>query len=513
MKLDRNDDLLKRRETIRLGGGEERIKKQHEEGKLTARERIATLVDEGSFFEVDDHIRHRSTYFGLDQKYFPADGVITGIGSVDGREIAIFSQDFTVQGGSVGEMHAKKITKIQDMAMKMGIPLVGINDSGGARIQEGVDSLYGYGEIFYRNTLASGVIPQITVIAGPCAGGAVYSPAITDFVIMVDKTSKMFITGPEVIKAVTGEDVTQESLGGAEVHNSKSGVAHFIAKSDMDAMQIVKKILSYIPSNNMENPKMGSEIEIESDGSINSIVPQSSNKPYDMIDVLNRIVDPGTFFEVQAKFARSMITAFARINGRTVGIVANQPKVLAGVLDIDSSDKAARFIRFLDAFNIPIITFADTPGFLPGTPQEYGGIIRHGAKLLFAYSEASVPKITVITRRDYGGAYIAMGSKHLGADIVLAWPTAEIAVMGADGAANVIFRNEIKNSVDPEKTRSEKIKEYADTFSNPYVAASRGYVDTIILPSETRSVLIRGLEILGSKVEGKPSKKHGNIPL
>ncbi|BBJ28216.1 acyl-CoA carboxylase subunit beta [Athalassotoga saccharophila] len=511
--MDKNKDLLQRREIIRAGGGSERIKKQHEEGKLTARERIDLLVDDGTFFEVDDHIRHRSTYFGLDQKYFPADGVVTGIGKVNGREVAIFSQDFTVQGGSVGEMHAKKIVKIQDLAMKMGIPLIGINDSGGARIQEGVDALYGYGEIFYRNTLASGVIPQITVIAGPCAGGAVYSPAITDFVIMVDKTSKMFITGPEVIKAVTGEDVTQENLGGAEVHNSKSGVAHFIAKDDKDAMEIVKKILSYLPSNNMEMPSVTSPVYLPMDEALNSIIPESSNKPYDMIEIINRIVDPGTFFEVHQKFARSMITGFARINGRVVGIVANQPKVLAGVLDIDSSDKAARFIRFLDAFNIPVLTFADTPGFLPGISQEYGGIIRHGAKLLFAYSEASVPKITVITRRDYGGAYIAMGSKHLGADLVMAWPSAEIAVMGADGAANIIFRNEIKNSSDPEKTRSEKIKEYAETFSNPYVAASRGYVDTVILPSETREKIIRALEILSSKVEGKPAKKHGNIPL
>ncbi len=511
--MDKNEDLIKRREVIRAGGGEDRIKKQHEDGKLTARERIDLLVDEGTFFEIDDHIKHRSTYFGLDQKYFPADGIVTGTGQVNGKNVAIFSQDFTVQGGSVGEMHAKKITKIQDIAMKLGIPLIGINDSGGARIQEGVDALYGYGEIFYRNTLASGVIPQITVIAGPCAGGAVYSPAITDFTIMVNKTSKMFITGPEVIKAVTGEDVSQESLGGAEVHNSKSGVAHFIAKDDVDAMEIVKKILSYIPSNNMEMPEKYDQVGLKVDESLNTMIPASSNKPYDMIEVINKIVDPETFFEVQPKFARSMITGFARINGRSVGIVANQPKVLAGVLDIDSSDKAARFIRFLDAFNIPIITFADTPGFLPGIAQEHGGIIRHGAKLLFAYSEASVPKFTIITRRDYGGAYIAMGSKHLGADLVLAWPTAEIAVMGAEGAANIIFRSEIKASSDPEKTRIEKVKEYSDTFSNPYVSASRGYVDTVILPSETRNYLIHGLDAFSSKVEGKPAKKHGNIPL
>ncbi len=384
--MDRNEELIKRREEIRAGGGEERIKKQHAAGKLTARERIALLLDEGSFMEIDDHVKHRSTYFGLDKKNFPADGVVTGLGRINGRNVAIFSQDFTVQGGSLGEMHAKKIAKIQDMAMKLGIPLIGINDSGGARIQEGVDALYGYGEIFYRNTMASGVIPQITVIAGPCAGGAVYSPAITDFIIMVDKSAKMFITGPEVIKAVTGEEVTQESLGGALVHNTKSGVAHFIAKNEEDMVSMVKKLLSYLPSNNLEEPPVYDAVEVPPDSTLDSIVPQDAHKPYDMLDVINRVVDPGTFFEVHAKFARSMIVGFARINGRTVGIVANQPKVLAGVLDIDSSDKAARFIRFLDAFNIPIITFVDTPGFLPGTVQEYGGIIRHGAKLLYAYS-------------------------------------------------------------------------------------------------------------------------------
>ncbi len=511
--MDRNEELIKRREEIRAGGGEERIKKQHAAGKLTARERIALLLDEGSFMEIDDHVKHRSTYFGLDKKNFPADGVVTGLGRINGRNVAIFSQDFTVQGGSLGEMHAKKIAKIQDMAMKLGIPLIGINDSGGARIQEGVDALYGYGEIFYRNTMASGVIPQITVIAGPCAGGAVYSPAITDFIIMVDKSAKMFITGPEVIKAVTGEEVTQESLGGALVHNTKSGVAHFIAKNEEDMVSMVKKLLSYLPSNNLEEPPVYDAVEVPPDSTLDSIVPQDAHKPYDMLDVINRVVDPGTFFEVHAKFARSMIVGFARINGRTVGIVANQPKVLAGVLDIDSSDKAARFIRFLDAFNIPIITFVDTPGFLPGTVQEYGGIIRHGAKLLYAYSEASVPKITVITHKAYGGAYIAMGSKHLGADLVLAWPSAEVAVMGPEGAANIVFRKEIKSSENPEKTRKEKIEEYAKMFSNPYVAASRGYVDTVILPSETRWYLVDGLEKLSTKAEGKPSKKHGNIPL
>ncbi len=482
-------------------------------GKLTARERIEVLLDPDSFMEIDDHVRHRSTNFGLDSKYFPADGVVTGIGKIEGSDVAVFSQDFTVQGGSLGEMHAKKIAKIQDLSMKLGIPIIGINDSGGARIQEGVDALYGYGEIFYRNTISSGVVPQITVIAGPCAGGAVYSPAITDFVIMVDRTSKMFITGPEVIKAVTGEDVSQEDLGGANVHNAKSGVAHFIAKDDTDAMKMVRRLVSYLPSNNMEDSPIAEPFEIGPDEALNTIVPDSPNKPYDMVEVINHILDPDTFMEVHHKYARSMVVGFGRLNGRTVGIVANQPKVLAGVLDIDSSDKAARFIRFLDAFNIPIITFADTPGFLPGTSQEYGGIIRHGAKLLFAYSEASVPKLTVITRKDYGGAYIAMGSKHLGADLVLAWPSAEIAVMGSEGAANIIFRNEIKKSEDPEKARKEKIQEYADAFSNPYVAASRGYVDTVILPSETRAYLAKALETFASKAEGKPSKKHGNIPL
>ncbi len=511
--MDKNEELLKRRKIIQVGGGKERIEKQHTAGKLTARERVNLLLDEGSFIEIDDHVKHRCTYFGLDKKTFPADGVVTGLGKIGGRNVAIFSQDFTVQGGSLGEMHAKKIAKIQDMAMKLGIPMISINDSGGARIQEGVDSLYGYGEIFYRNTLASGVIPQITVIAGPCAGGAVYSPAITDFVLMVDKTSKMFITGPEVIKAVTGENVTQELLGGAMVHNSKSGVAHFIAKNDEEVASMVKKLLSYIPSNNMEEPPFSEPVEVPLDESLNTIIPEDPHKPYDMMEVINRVIDPGTFFEVHSKFARSMVTGFAKINGHSVGIVANQPRVLAGVLDIDSSDKAARFIRFLDAFNMPIITFVDTPGFLPGTTQEYGGIIRHGAKLLYAYSEASVPKITIITHKAYGGAYIAMGSKHLGADLVLAWPSAEIAVMGPEGAANIVFRKEIKASSEPEKTRQEKIKEYADMFSNPYVAASRGYVDSVVFPSETRYYLVRALETFSSKAEGKPSKKHGNIPL
>ncbi len=511
--MDRNEELIKRREEIRKGGGEERIKKQHAAGKLTARERIALILDEGTFMEIDDHVKHRSTNFGLDKKEFPADGVVTGLGKIDGRNVAIFSQDFTVQGGSLGEMHAKKIAKIQDMAMKLGIPLIGINDSGGARIQEGVDALYGYGEIFYRNTLASGVIPQITVVAGPCAGGAVYSPAITDFILMVDKTAKMFITGPEVIKAVTGENVTQESLGGALVHNTKSGVAHFIAKDEKEMATLVKKLLSYLPSNNLEEPPLGEEVDVPKDSTLDTIVPQDAHKPYDMLEVIKRIVDPDSFLEVHAKFARSMVVGFARINGRVVGIVANQPKVLAGVLDIDSSDKAARFIRFLDAFNIPIITFVDTPGFLPGTVQEYGGIIRHGAKLLYAYSEASVAKITVITHKAYGGAYIGMGSKHLGTDLVLAWPSAEVAVMGPEGAANIVFRKEIKASENPEKTRKDKIEEYSRMFSNPYVAASRGYVDTVILPSETRWYLIDGLEKLSTKAESKPSKKHGNIPL
>lgn len=498
---------------VELGGGQEKIDKQHAEGKLTARERLQLLFDEGTFEELDKFVKHRNTMFGLDKMKLPADGVVTGIGKVNGRPVAAFSQDFTVMGGSLGEMHAKKIMKVMDLALKMGIPLVGINDSGGARIQEGVDSLYGYGEIFFRNTIASGVIPQITIIAGPCAGGAVYSPAITDFVIMVDQTAQMFITGPNVIKAVTGEDISKEDLGGALVHNTKSGNAHFLASDDRQAIETVRKLLSYIPQNNMEEPPLEEQI-IEPDTSdIQTVVPVDPKKGFDVRDVIRRVVDEGTFFEVHEHFAKSIVIGFARINGKAVGIVANQPNYLAGVLDIDSSDKAARFIRFLDAFNIPIVTFVDTPGYLPGVKQEHGGIIRHGAKLLYAYSEATVPKITIILRKAYGGAYIAMGSKHLGADFVAAWPTAEIAVMGPDGAANIIFKKEIDASENPEETRKQKIEEYRQLFANPYVAASRGYIDAVIDPRETRSWIIKALEYSATKVESRPRKKHGNIPL
>ncbi|AEX86241.1 methylmalonyl-CoA carboxyltransferase [Marinitoga sp. 1135] len=507
------EEFLKRREKLYEGGGKERIEKQHKLGKLTARERIELLVDEGSFVETDLFVKHRSTNFGLDKKSFPYDGVVTGIGTINGKKVAIYSQDFTVQGGSLGEMHAKKIMKLQDMAMKYGMPIIGINDSGGARIQEGVDSLYGYGGIFYRNTLASGVIPQITVIAGPCAGGAVYSPAITDFIIMVENTSQMFITGPQVIKAVTGESVDKEALGGAMTHNAKSGVAHFVASSDQEATEIIKKLLSYIPSNNLETPEETDFDSVELPEKIYDIVSPNPKKGYDVRDIINLVMDEGTFFEVHKYFAPNIVVGFARLGGKSVGIIANQPKVLAGSLDINSSDKAARFIRFCDAFNIPIVTFVDTPGFLPGVSQEHGGIIRHGAKLLYAYSEATVPKLTVILRKAYGGAYIAMASQHIGSDFVYAWPTAEIAVMGSEGAANIIFRKDIQNAENPEQVRKEKIEEYKKEFANPYVAASRGYIEDVIDPKDTRKILIQSLFVAETKAEARPNKKHGNIPL
>lgn len=499
---------------VEFGGGQDKIEKQHAQGKLTARERLALLLDEGSFMEIDKFVKHRATTFGLDKEELPCDGVVTGIGKINGRLVAVFSQDFTVMGGSLGEMHAKKIMKLMDLAMELGIPLIGINDSGGARIQEGVDSLFGYGGIFYRNTLASGVIPQITLIAGPCAGGAVYSPAITDFVVMIDKTAKMFITGPNVIKAVTGEDISQEDLGGAYVHNSKSGNAHFLASSEEEAMQLIEKLLSYIPQNNLEEPDfVPGDYSLSMSEEINSIVPVEPTKSYDVRKVIEMVVDEDSFFEVHKNYARNIVVGFARIAGMSVGIVANQPSVLAGSLDIDSSDKAARFIRFLDCFNIPIVTFVDTPGYLPGVQQEHGGIIRHGAKLLFAYSEATVPKITVILRKAYGGAYIAMGSKHLGADMVAAWPTAEIAVMGPDGAANIIFRREIESAPNPEEKRKELVQLYREMFANPYVAASRGYIDAVIEPVKTREWVARALEICRTKVQSLPKKKHDNIPL
>jgi len=498
---------------VSLGGGEDRIEKQHKAGKLTARERIEVLCDGGSFEETDKFVKHRATTFGLEGKDFPTDGVVTGICSVNGKKVAIFSQDFTVQGGSLGEMHAKKIMKVQDMALKLGIPIVGINDSGGARIQEGVDSLFGYGGIFHRNTLSSGVVPQITVICGPCAGGAVYSPAITDFIIMVRDNSQMFITGPQVIKTVTGEETSMEELGGALVHNSKSGNAHFMADNDKEAMSLVRKLLDFIPQNNAEEPDRLPSPGMADEEKLRTIIPDNPKQSYDVKDIISLLVDGGEFVEVHRHYAKNMVVGFARIGGRALGIVANQPAVFAGSLDINASDKAARFIRFLDAFNLPIITLVDTPGFLPGVSQEHGGIIRHGAKLLYSYSEASVPKVTLILRKAYGGAYIAMGSQHLGADMVFAWPGAEIAVMGPEGAANIIFRKEIESSSEPEKTREEKINEYKELFANPYVAASRGYIESVIDPARSRAEICRALDMLETKTEGRPAKKHGNIPL
>ncbi|AEE91455.1 putative propionyl-CoA carboxylase beta chain [Tepidanaerobacter acetatoxydans Re1] len=507
--------LEQKRKTIEMGGGEKRIQKQHESGKLTARERIEKLLDKDSFIEIDAFVEHRSIQFGMQETKVPSEGVITGYGTIDGRLVFIFAQDFTTIGGSLGEMHAAKICKVMDMAAKMGAPFIGLNDSGGARIQEGVDALKGFGDIFYRNTLSSGVIPQLSVILGPCAGGAVYSPALTDFVFMVSGISKMFITGPQVIKAVTGEEVSDEELGGAAAHNQKSGVAHFISQNEQECFDQIKKLLSYIPSNNLEDPpyKPTTDNPTRTVPELDSIVPADPNKPYDIKDVINHIVDDGDFFEVQPLYAPNLIIGFARLSGHSVGILANQPKHLAGCLDINASDKAARFIRFCDAFNIPLVTFTDTPGYLPGVNQEHGGIIRHGAKLLYAYSEATVPKLTVITRKAYGGAYIAMCSRHLGADQVFAWPTAEIAVMGPDGAANIIFKKEIEASEDPINTRKQKIEEYRDNLANPYQAAARGYIDDIIVPSTTRAKLTSALEMLMSKSEKRPAKKHGNIPV
>jgi len=509
------NDLRQRRERILQGGGEARIAKQHEAGKHTARERLALLLDEGSFVELDAFVETRGTDFGMQEKKVAGDGVVTGYGTIDGRLVYVSSQDFTVIGGSLGEMHAKKITKVMDLAMKMGAPFISINDSGGARIEEGIDALGGFGEIFRRNTLASGVIPQISVIMGPCAGGAVYSPAITDFIFMVDKTSHMFITGPSVIKAVTGEDVTFDALGGAGAHSSISGVAHFQAPDEASCFAQVKKLLSFLPDNNLSDPEIVlTEDDVNRlDDALNTVIPDDPNKPYDMMDIITRVVDDGDFFQVHENFARNLIVGFARIGGRTVGIVANQPRVAAGVLDVDASDKGARFVRFCDAFNIPLLTFTDVPGYLPGVQQEHNGIIRHGAKLLYAFSEATVPKINVIVRKAYGGAYIAMNSKHLGADMVLAWPTAEIAVMGPDGAANIIFKKEIGKAEDPIAFRKEKIQEYRDKFSNPYVAAARGYVDDVIEPATTRQRIASALDMLAGKRETRPPKKHGNIPL
>ncbi|MGL6105416.1 methylmalonyl-CoA decarboxylase subunit alpha [Romboutsia sp.] len=509
------DLLYKKREKIEAGGGQKRIDKQHASGKLTARERLTLLFDENTFVELNAFVKHRCSNFGMENQEIPGEGVVTGYGKVDGRLVCAFAQDFTVLGGSLGEMHAKKMSKVMDMALKVGAPVVGLNDSGGARIQEGVDALAGYGEIFYKNTIASGVVPQISAIMGPCAGGAVYSPALTDFIYMVDKTSQMFITGPQVIKTVTGEEVSAEDLGGASTHNTTSGVAHFIATNDEDCINQIKKLLSYLPSNNAEKAPIleGGDSPNRLNEVLDSVIPEGSNKPYDMKEIIHEIIDNNDFYEVQPFFAQNIITGFARINGESVGIIANQPKIMAGSLDINASDKSARFIRTCDAYNVPIITLVDVPGFLPGAGQEYGGIIRHGAKMLYAYSEATVPKITVITRKAYGGSYLAMCSKDLGADMVLAWPTAEVAVMGPSGAANIIFKNDIKNAEDPKAMRDTKIKEYTDEFATPYKAAERGYLDDVIEPALTRIRLCDALDTLSSKREDRPPKKHGNIPL
>lgn len=505
-------DLRKRREKVQSGGGEKAIEKQQAMGKMTARERIQTILDADSFTEYDLFVEHEGRDFGMDKKELHGDGVIIGTGTIYGAPVCIYAQDFTVAGGSLGLMHARKITKIMDHALKMRVPLIGINDSGGARIQEGVNSLAGYGEIFYRNTLASGVIPQISVILGPCAGGAVYSPALTDFVFVVDNISKMFITGPNVIKTVLGEEISMEELGGARVHAEITGNAHFFAKSELECFDQLKKLISFIPWNNSTKAKVFPPKEPKFKGKIEDIIPSDPKQPYDVRDIVRAIVDDSYFFEIQELFAPNIVIGFGRMNGQTVGFVANQPLVLAGVLDCDSSDKAARFIRFCDAFNIPIITLEDMPGYLPGVDQEHAGVIRHGAKVLYAYSEASVPKVTVILRKAYGGGYIAMNSRHLGADFMFAWPTAEIAVMGPEGAANIIFKKEIEEAEDPDKMRQLKVQEYIERFANPYVAAAKGYIDSVIEPSETRALLLHAIEVSTNKVDPRPTKKHGIPP-
>ncbi|MDQ1695437.1 MAG: propionyl-CoA carboxylase beta chain, partial [Frankiaceae bacterium] len=497
-------------------GSAKAVDKRHAEGRMTARERVEALLDPGSFVELDALARHRAHDFDMEDKRPYGDGVVTGHGTIDGRPVCIFSQDFTVFGGSLGEVFGEKICKVMDLAMKTGCPVVGINDSGGARIQEGVVALGLYAEIFYRNVMASGVIPQISLVMGPCAGGAVYSPAITDFTLMVDQTSHMFITGPDVIKTVTGEDVTMEDLGGARTHNTKSGVAHFMATDEPDGIELTKALLSYLPANNVEDPPAYDEEDLETlvdDGFLDSFVPDSSNQPYDIKTVIEHVVDEGEFLEVHSLFAPNIVCGYARIDGRSVGIVANQPTSYAGTLDIDASEKGARFVRTCDAFNIPILTFVDVPGFLPGTSQEWGGIIRRGAKLLYAYAEATVPKVTIITRKAYGGAYDVMGSKHLRADVNLAWPTAEIAVMGAQGAANILYRRELADAPDADERRKELVADYEDHFANPYIAAERGYVDAVIAPSATRREVIKALRLLRTKRQTLPPKKHGNIPL
>lgn len=509
---EKTSDLRTRMENALLGGGSKAIEKQKAGGKLTARERILAILDPGSFYEYDLFVEHSGKDFGMDKKYLPGDGVITGTGTINSYPVCIYAQDFTVAGGSLGYMHAKKICKIMDHAMKLKVPIIGINDSGGARIQEGVNALAGYGEIFYRNTKASGVIPQISVILGPCAGGAVYSPALTDFVFVVDKISKMFITGPDVIKSVLGEEISQEDLGGARTHAEITGNAHFFAESEQECFEQIKSLVSFVPWNNMKKADAFTPKLPKKTFKIGNIVPSDPRKPYDVRNIIKAIVDDSEFLEVQALFAANIVVGFGRVDGQTVGFVANQPLVMAGVLDVDSSDKCARFIRYCDAFNIPLVTLVDLPGYLPGVDQEHAGVIRHGAKILYAYSEATVPKITVILRKAYGGGYIAMCSSHLRADFVFAWPTAEIAVMGSEGAANIIFRKEIMEAEDQEKMRQQKIAEYKEKFANPYVAAAYGYVDAVIAPEQTRSFVVHALEISHNKSEAVPERKHGIPP-
>jgi acetyl-CoA carboxylase carboxyltransferase component len=512
---ERIQTLRNRKAKSRLGGGPDRIKTQHQKGKLTARERLDLLLDKGTFHETDAFVVHRTNDFGLNGNKYPGDGVVTGWGTIDGRLIYVFSQDFTILGGSLGEVHAGKICKILRLAIQNGAPIIGLNDSGGARIQEGVASLVGYADIFLQNTMASGIVPQISAILGPCAGGAVYSPALTDFVFMTRGTSNMFVTGPDVVKAVTHEEVTFEELGGAAVHAEKSGVCHVVAESEADTLYLIRKLLAYLPQNYLEDPPFlpNGDDTLRTDETLDSIIPEDPGKPYDVKEIIRRVVDCAQFYEIHESYAQNIIVGFARLGGHSVGIVANQPQVLAGVLDIDASEKAARFVRFCDAFNIPIITLVDVPGFMPGSIQEHGGIIRSGAKLLYAYCEATVPKVTIVLRKAYGGAYIVMSSKHLRGDINLAWPSSEIAVMGPDGAVSIVFRKEMENANDPVQRKAELITEYRDKFANPYVAAERGYLDDIIEPSETRSHLINSLEMLQNKRDSNPSKKHGNIPL
>ncbi|HXF04236.1 MAG TPA: acyl-CoA carboxylase subunit beta [Blastocatellia bacterium] len=516
MAIEEKLRVLSERERLaEAGGGAERVARQHAEGKLTARERIELLLDEGTFEEFDKFKTHRCTDFGMQNERYLGDGVIAGWGKIDGRTVFVFAQDFTVFGGSLSESNAEKICKIMDLAMKVGAPIIGLNDSGGARIQEGVASLAGYADIFLRNVLASGVVPQISAIMGPCAGGAVYSPALTDFIIMTKKSSYMFITGPDVIRAVTHEDVTKEDLGGAMTHNTRSGVAHFAAEDDEDCLHLIRELLSFMPSNNLDDPprRVCHDPIDRVEERLNTIVPSEPHLPYDIRDVIHLVVDDGYFLEVQEHFAQNIVIGFARLNGRPVGIVANQPAVLAGVLDIDASVKAARFVRFCDCFNIPLVTFEDVPGFLPGVDQEHRGVIRHGAKLLYAFAEATVPKVTVITRKSYGGAYCVMGSKHIRTDVNYAWPTAEIAVMGPEGAVNILYRRDLQRAANPEELRQALIREYEEKFASPYVAAERGFIDEVIEPKWTRLKLIRALEMLDTKRDTNPPKKHGNIPL